>query len=181
LETYAHILDYLPNGRATEHGFHREPVALAIGESELKLLELVTRPGTPLTVGSRIPLVPLGGVAPPIDHVRRRLAYSELTTAARAQLPEALERVVASDSGRFLRLFNEAPAVSRRFNLLELLPGVGKRTMLHIVEERRRGPYGSFAELETRIHQSRPDRWIVARITQELEGAPDKYRLFVPP
>lgn len=181
METYAHILDYLPNGRATEHGFHREPLALALGESELKLLELVSRPSQPLTVGSRIPLVPLNGVAPPIDHVRRRLAYPELTTAARAQLPEALERVVQSDAPRFLRLFNEAPAVSRRFNLLELLPGVGKRTMLHIVEERRRGPYGSFADLESRIHHERPDRWVVARIAQELEGAPDKYRLFVPP
>jgi putative nucleotide binding protein len=37
LESYAYILDYLPTGRQTERGFHREPVALAIGESELKL------------------------------------------------------------------------------------------------------------------------------------------------
>ncbi|MCI4334991.1 MAG: DUF655 domain-containing protein [Thermoplasmata archaeon] len=181
MESYAHILDYLPTGRASEHGFRREPVGLAVGENELKLLELVARPGQVLSVGSRIPLLPMDGVAPPIDHVRRRLAYGELTTSARAQLPEALERVVAADPARYLRLFNEAPAVSRRFNLLELLPGVGKRTMLAIVEERRRGPFQSFAELESRLRLSRPDRWVAARIAQEMEGAPDKYRLFVPP
>ncbi|MCI4364041.1 MAG: DUF655 domain-containing protein [Thermoplasmata archaeon] len=181
METYAHILDYLPNGRATEHGFHREPVALAVGEHELKLLELIPRPGVALTPGSRIPLVPLNGVAPPIDHVRRRLGYPELSTSARTLLPEALERIVRSDPARFLRLFNEAPAVSRRFNLLELLPGIGKKTMLAIVEERRKGAFDSFEALEARMHITRPERRVVARIEQEMEGPPDKYRLFVAP
>jgi putative nucleotide binding protein len=181
VETYAHILDYLPNGRATEHGFHREPVALAVGESELKLLELIPRPGIALSPGGRIPLVPLNGVAPPIDHVRRRLGYPELSTSARTLLPEALEKIVRADPGRFLKLFNEAPAVSRRFNLLELLPGIGKKTMLAIVEERRKGPFESFEALETRTHITRPERRVVARIEQEMEGAPDKYRLYVAP
>ena len=43
MESYAYILDYLPGGRQTDRGFHREPVALAVGETELKLFELVPR------------------------------------------------------------------------------------------------------------------------------------------
>jgi putative nucleotide binding protein len=181
VESYAQLLDYLPNGRQTERGFHREPLALALGESELKLLELVPKPVTPLVAGQRIALVPIEGVPPPIDHVRRRLSYDELTVAARAELPAALERIVRANEPRFLRFFNEAPAVSRRFHLLELLPGIGKKTMQQIVDERKRAPFSSFADMEARLHLKSPELLIVGRIGQELSGVEDKYRLFVAP
>jgi len=181
MESYAYILDYLPNGRQTEHGFHREPLALAIGEAELKLFELVPRPGARLAPGDRIPLLPAAGVVPPIDHVRRRLAYDELTVSARTELTTALEAIVRANAPRYLRFFNEAPAVSRRFHLLELLPGIGKKTMQQIVDERRRAPFQSFAEIETRLHLKNPERLVVGRIEQELSGIDDKYRLFVAP
>lgn len=181
MENFARILDYLPNGRQTERGFHREPLALALGEDELKLLELVPRPGAVLAAGQRIPLVPVAGAAPPIDHVRRRLGYDELTVSARTELTNALEAIVKENEARYLRVFNEAPAVSRRFHLLELLPGIGKKTMQQIVDERRRAPFQSFADIESRLHLKSPERLIVGRIEQELSGADDKYRLFVAP
>jgi len=181
VETFAYVLDYLPTGRSTERGFHREPVALAIGEAELKLFELIPRPGAALAAGARIPLPGGPGTASPIDHVRRRIGYPDLTTSARTELSTVLERIVRSEGGRFLRFFNEAPAVSRRFHLLELLPGIGKKTMEAIVEERRRAPFASFEELESRVHVKAPERLIVGRIEQELMGVDDKYRLFVAP
>ena len=181
MESYAYILDYLPNGRQTERGFHREPLALALGESELKLFELVPRIGAKLVPGSRVPLVPIEGAPPPIDHVRRRIGYDELTVSARTELTQALETIVKANSARYLRFFNEAPAVSRRFHLLELLPGIGKKTMQQIVDERRRAPFQSFEEIESRLHLKTPERLIVARIEQELSGVEDKYRLFVAP
>jgi len=181
VENYAYILDYLPNGRQTERGYHREPLALAIGEDELKLFELVPRPGVKLVAGSRIPLVPLAGAPPPIDHVRRRIGYDELTVAGRSDLPATLEKVVRANEPKYLRFFNEAPAVSRRFHLLELLPGIGKKTMQQIVDERKRAPFASFADLEQRCHVKGPEKLIVARIEQELSGVEDKYRLFVAP
>jgi putative nucleotide binding protein len=181
VENYAYILDYLPTGRQTERGFHREPLALAVGETELKLFELVPRPGAQLVPGSRVPLLPQGGVPPPIDHVRRRVGFEELTVAARTELSTALEAIVKANEPRYLRFFNESPAVSRRFHLLELLPGIGKKTMQQIVEERRRAPFASFRELEARLHLKNPERLIVGRIEQELSGVEDKYRLFVAP
>ncbi len=181
MESYAYILDYLPHGRQTEHGFHREPLALAVGETELKLFELVPRPGASLAAGSRVPLAATPGSPSPIDHVRRRIGHDELTVSARAELPAALEKIVRSNAPRFLRFFNEAPAVSRRFHLLELLPGIGKKTMQQIVDERRRAPFQSFEEIETRLHIKNPEQLLVGRIIQELSGVDDKYRLFVAP
>ncbi len=180
MEQYAHILDVLPNGRPTDRGFHREPLALAVGDDELKLFELVPRAGTALVAGQRIPLLPQGTSPSAIDHVRRRLGYDELTVAARTELPVALEAIVRENPERYVRFFNEAPAVSRRFHLLELLPGIGKKTMQQIVDERRRAPFRSFAELDQRLGLKGAERLIVARIEQELSGEDDKYRLFVP-
>jgi putative nucleotide binding protein len=179
VEQYAHILDVLPNGRQTDHGFHREPLVLAVGDDELKLFELVPRPGAALAPGQRVALLAPPGTVPAIDHVRRRLGYDELTVAGRAELPAALEAIVRENAARYLRFFNEAPAVSRRFHLLELLPGIGKKTMQQIVDERRRAPFRSFAEIEERLGLKNPERLIVARIEQELSGVDDKYRLFV--
>lgn len=181
MERYTYLLDVLPNGRPTERGFHREPLALGVGETELKLLELVPRPGAALIVGARVALLPIDGAPPPIDHVRRRLTHGELTPTGRAELPAALERIVRSDPPRFLRFFNEAPAVSRRFHLLELLPGIGKKTMLAVVEERGKAPFQSFEDLAARTHLKSPERLLVARIEAELSGVDDKYRLFVAP
>ncbi|HZY92647.1 MAG TPA: DUF655 domain-containing protein [Thermoplasmata archaeon] len=181
MESYAYILDYLPGGRQSDRGYHRETIALAIGENELKLLELIPKPGAVLTVGERIALLPPPGTVPVIDHVRRRVGYPDLTAAARSELPAALEKAVRADPAKFLRFFNEAPAVSRRFHLLELLPGIGKKTMQAILEERRRAPFTSFEELERRLHLKGPERLIVGRIEQELSGVDDKYRLFVAP
>lgn len=181
MENYAIILDYLPNGRQTERGFHREPLALAVGEDELKLFELVPRPSAVLAPGMRVSLVPVAGTPSPIDHVRRRVGYDELTVSARTELTPALEAVVKRHSDRYLRFFNEAPAVSRRFHLLELLPGIGKKTMQLIVDERKTAPFTTFEDLESRVHVKNPERLIVGRIEQELSGVEDKYRLFVAP
>ena len=181
MENFAIILDYLPNGRQTERGFHREPLALAIGEDELKLFELVPRPSAALSAGTRVSLVPVAGTPSPIDHVRRRIGYDELTVAGRTELSAALEAIVKRHGERYLRFFNEAPAVSRRFHLLELLPGIGKKTMQQIVDERKSAPFTSFEDIETRVHLKGPERLIVGRIEQELSGVEDKYRLFVAP
>jgi putative nucleotide binding protein len=181
LESFVIILDYLPNGRQTERGYHREPLALGVGETELKLLELVPRMGTALVPGSRVPLASEPGAPSPIDHVRRRIGRDEMTSAGRTELEAALLKIVRADAPRYLRFFNEAPAVSRRFHLLELLPGIGKKTMLAIVEERKRGPFKDFADLEQRLHLKTPELLIVGRIELEMGGVDDKYRLFVAP
>ncbi|MCI4330394.1 MAG: DUF655 domain-containing protein [Thermoplasmata archaeon] len=169
----------MPNGRQTERGFHREPISLGIGETELKLFELLPRAGATLTAGARVPLTSTPEHPSPIEFVRRRVGYSDLTSTARTELPVVLEKIVRSDEPRYLRFFNESPSVSRRFHLLELLPGIGKKTMQAIVDERRSRPFSTFADLELRMHLKNPERLIVGRIEQELSGVEDKYRLFV--
>jgi putative nucleotide binding protein len=183
MERYAWVLDFLPGGRTSERLPAREPVALGVGQDELKLLEIVLRPGATVQPQQRLALLPPEGAtspAPPVDHVRRRVGFPELTTAARAELPHALEEVVRASPERFLRFYNEAPAISRRFHMLELLPGIGKKTMWEVVEERKKKPFESFADLEARTRLKTAVQAVAARIEKELSGEEEKYRLFVP-
>ncbi len=183
MERYAWVLDLLPSGRSTDRGPHKEAIAIAVGQEELKLLEIVLRSAAPLPPLTRLSLIPPEGsqVPPmPVDHVRRRIGFSELTTAARAELPHALEEIVKASPERFLRVYNEAPSISRRFHMLELLPGIGKKTMWEVIEERKKKPFASFEDIETRTRLKTPILSIVGRIEKELSGEEEKYRLFVP-
>ena len=64
-------------------------------------------------------------------------------------------------------------------HVLELLPGLGKKHMWEIVEERRVEPFKSFDDLKKRV-KLLPDplKIIVKRINSELQGK-EKYYLFV--
>jgi putative nucleotide binding protein len=181
VERFAYVLDVLPAGRSGDRPGHKDPLAIAVGCDEFKLLEVVLKPGATVRVGDQIPLVVEPGIPPgPADHVRKRISFAELTSAARAELPAALEQIVKESPERFLRFFNEAPAISRRFHMLELLPGIGKKTMWTIVEERKRQPFTSLREIEERGKLKHPEKTLVARIEQELSHEDEKYRLFVP-
>ncbi|MBI3190755.1 DUF655 domain-containing protein, partial [archaeon] len=59
-------------------------------------------------------------------------------------------------------------------------PGVGKKHLMDILEERRKKPFDSFEDLKQRVRQfSDPAKAIVSRIMQELEGN-EKYYIFTP-
>ena len=82
----------------------------------------------------------------------------------------------------FVKFFNEAPAISTRFHVLELLPGLGKKMMHEILDERRKKPFTSFKEMCDRINFLRsPDKLISKRIELELTDPEQKYRIFTRP
>ena len=62
----------------------------------------------------------------------------------------------------------------------ELLPGLGKKTMWAIIEERKKSLFESFEDLETRVTSlHKPDQLIARRIEDELSDPDQKYHLFV--
>ena len=70
--------------------------------------------------------------------------------------------------------------ISTRYHTLELLPGLGKKTLVAVLQEREKKPFGSFKDLEERVsalHQ--PEKLIVKRIEQEMADPAQKYKLFV--
>lgn len=180
MEDYARILDYLPQGLPDDKKFHREPAAYALGEDQLKLFELVPKPSVSLTPGDRVYIGKDLDLRQEILHVKRRISFSELTHAAQSELPTVVMGIIKAKEPRFVQFFNEAQAITTRFHMLELLPGLGKKTMWSIIEERKKGAFKDFADLSHRVplaHQI--EKLIAKRIEEELANPEEKYRLFV--
>jgi len=180
LEDFARILDYIPQGLPDERSFKREPIAYALGEDEFKLFELIPKPDANLLVGDRIYIGKDPEQRQEILHVKRRISYMDLTHAARSELPFVIHDIVMSREERFVQFFNEAQAITTRYHMLELLPGLGKKTMWSIIEERKREKFKNFEDLAKRVPTlHHPDKLVCNRIESELSDPSQKYHLFV--
>lgn len=180
MEDYARILDYLPQGMPDEKKFKRESVAYAIGDDQFKLFELVPKDNINMAVGDKVYIGKDLDLRQEILHVKRRISFNELTNSAQSELHFVIMQIVKAHEPRFVRFFNEAQAITTRFHMLELLPGLGKKTMWSIIEERKKGPFKDFADISQRVplaHQI--EKLVAKRIEQELANPDEKYRLFV--
>jgi len=180
LEDYAYILDYLAQGLPTNTFNKREPLCYALGESEFKLFELVPIEKAIINIGERVYIGKDSATRDKISHVKRRVGYNELTHAAQAEMEFVVLDIVKANEGRFVTFFNKAESISTKKHMLEELPGLGKKTMWAIVEERKKGAFTNFEDLVKRVPSVKhPEKLVSKRIEIELSDPGQKYRLFV--
>ncbi|MCC6017831.1 MAG: DUF655 domain-containing protein [Candidatus Verstraetearchaeota archaeon] len=177
-ENYAYVLDFLPYGHPlTEKSlFKSEPIAQVIGADYFVLLEVVIRPN--VSVAPRELLYIGKGVRDKVLRIKRKITYNDLTATAKDELLNVLDIIVTQQEKKFVNFFNTAGALTTRMHSLELLPGIGKKHLWIILEERRVKPFESFEDIRLRAKISDPKKLIIKRIISELIGE-DKYRLFV--
>ncbi len=181
-EEYAIILDFLPEGKPTE--VKREPIAQAVGIKYFVLLELVPKRNVFLEPLEKVYIGK--GFREKIEYIKKRIRYDELTSLAKDNLEDAVKKIIEEDEKRFIDFFNNAKPINVRIHQLELLPGIGKRLLYEILEERKKKPFESFKDIKDRI-KSIPDpkRIILERILMEIKGEERsgrlKWRLFVAP
>ncbi|MEK6927846.1 MAG: DUF655 domain-containing protein [Nanoarchaeota archaeon] len=174
-EDNAIILDYLPYGYPM--GGRGQPVAQAIGEKTLILLELVPRRGITLEPKEKVYIGP--DKRDKIYFISGRLPREKLTETAKIQLQEFVESLVAEQEKRFIDFFNSAQAINTRLHQLELLPGLGKKHTKEIIETREQKPFESFEDMRARL-KSLPDpkKVIEKRLIEELLER-QRFNLFV--
>ena len=182
MEDYVYVLDYLPKGRGDLPPHKRHPLVYGIGENQFTLLELVPKNDASFTVGERIYVGKDSEKRTKIAKIKGRVNYEDMTSSAHGEMQYVIQDIVNDKKERFIKFFNEAPAISTRFHVLELLPGLGKKMMHDILEERKKKPFTSYEEMCERIDFLRaPDRLIAKRIELELTDPNQKYRLFTRP
>ncbi|HHV24177.1 MAG: DUF655 domain-containing protein [Methanosarcina sp.] len=181
-EEYAWVLDYLPYGKSVDGiaSFQQKPLVQAVGDKKFTLMELVPKNGVVPEIQSRVYIGP--GDRNEIDHVKQRIGYSDLTTGANLELPFILEACVRYQEARFVKFFNAAHPITTRLHMLDLLPGIGKKILWAIIDERKKGDFKSFQDIRERIPSLYdPVKVITSRIEEELKDDFIKYRLFTTP
>ncbi|MEM2192738.1 MAG: DUF655 domain-containing protein [Candidatus Hadarchaeales archaeon] len=173
------VLDFLPQGHPSDpRPLHlKEPIVQVLGDTFFTLLEVIPLKGVTFNVLDEIFIGK--GEREKIDRVKRRIAYEDLTSAAKTELPRAISLLVDKHPERFVDFFNKAGPITTRFHQLELIPGVGKKIMWTILQESEKAPFSDFKDLEKRVRGfNDPKQAVVKRIEMELRGE-DKYSVFV--
>jgi putative nucleotide binding protein len=153
------------------------PIAQAIGEQNLSLLELIPRREATLEIGERVYIGE--GKRDKIYYILGRLKREKLTESAKKQLEEFIKKIVKEREQEFVEFFNKAEAINKRMHQLELLPGLGKKYMKEILDARKEKPFESFSDIAKKIANfPTPEKAIERRIFQELTEF-ERYNLFV--
>lgn len=178
-EDVAWILDYLPYGHLDDPRpvYQKKPLVQAVGERNFVLIEMVPKEGVVPKSQDRVYIG--DGDRTVIDHVKRRIGYKDLTHGAQVELPFIIEKIILGQEPRFVEFFNQAYPITTRLHMLELLPGIGKKLMWAIIEERKKGKFSSFKELIERIRGLHaPEKILAHRVIDELKDEQVKYRVF---
>lgn len=176
-EEYAYVLDYLQFGRpAPDKPRHLAlPTVQVLGESYFTLLEAEVRAGGQAILHERVYIGK--DRREKINRIIGRIGYTDLTANAKAELLPVLEKLITNQEARFVSFFNNSQAITPRMHSLELLPGIGKKSMWQIINAREKKAFTSFKDIQDRTSISDPTKVIAKRILDELTGG-EKYRIF---
>ena len=178
-EDYAIVLDFLPNGYPFDKTpIHKKnPIVQAIGKTSFVLLELVPKKDVHVQPYEEIYIGE--GKREKIHHILGRLDIEKLTATAKAELEFVIKEIIKKEEMEFIKFFNDAQPLTTRMHQLELLPGLGKRHMWDIIEERKDNSFKNYADLKKRIKlMPDPEKIILKRILSEISGK-EKHKIFV--
>lgn len=179
-EENAYVLDFLPHGKpgfrpTGRAGYHAGALIQCVGEDFFTILEALVKEGLVLKPGDRVHVGKESREA--VTYIIGRVGFEELSASAKAELSTVISKIVANREKWFVNFFNTARAITPRMHALELVPGIGKKYMWQVINERQRKPFESFEDLQKRTELPNPVKLITKRVMEELEGD-SKYRLF---
>jgi len=174
-DDYAIILDYLPYGYPISG--KSTPIAQAVGEKSLILLELVPRRGVSLEQKEKVYIGP--EKRDKIHYIAGRLPVEKITESAKTLLHEYVAGIVDEQEKKFVGFFNNAQAINTRLHQIELLPGFGQKHTKEIIRAREEKEFKSFEDIRKRTNNiPDPKKAIERRIFEELSEK-QRFHLFV--
>ena len=169
------VLDVLPHGRTADDRpqYEKEPLAFVLDSADYALYEL-TLDGAELSIGDRLDVYN----SPQVGRTTE-IEYDDLPRGASSELEYVIEDLVAENETEFVDFYNDAQPITLRLHQLNLLPGIGKKLRNDVLDARKRRPFESFEDLETRIDGlHNPREVLVERIIEEIREDELKYCIF---
>lgn len=171
-EEWVRVLTERPPDRDEEESRYIQ----VVGESRFTLLELAPADSANLSPGDRVAIE-----SEDITRVHRRLTYQTLTQAAQDSLKATIEDIITANEQQLIDFYNNAQPIGLRKHQLDVLAGIGDTRREAIIDERRRGPFADFADLEARVDSLHdPQTLLVERVLTELSEVEEiRYKLLV--
>ncbi len=181
MEDYAYVVDYLPDGRPDSKDYQHESMVLALGKDEFKLFELIPKEDKNFLVGDKVYIGKDSDKREKVKHVKSRISWDDLTHAAQSEAPYIIDDIIDEEEEEFLKFYNNAHPITKKYHMLQLLPGLGKKKMNAILDERKKnGEFESFNDLIDRVSLvHKPKKLIKERIMEELKDDDIKYKVWV--
>lgn len=171
------VLDFLARGKVSEP--KDEPMAQVLGDKYFSLLEVVLRDGEEAEPGDTIYIG--SGKREKVKYIKKSITIGELTTSAKDELEERLDELIEKNEDQFVDFFNNSGPITPRMHQLEALPGVGKKHMWEVIDERKVEEFESLEDLKERVPLlPDPEKMIKERIMDELRGETKHYLFTVP-
>jgi len=178
-EEVAIVLDFLPNGYPFDtRPMHRKTaIVQALGKEHFLLLELVPKKGIFLQPYDEVYMGE--GKRDKIHHIIGKIPAEKLTQTAQTELNAIVEELIDKDEKKFVEFFNKSQPINTRRHQIQLLPGIGKKHMIDILEKRAEKPFESFEDIKERVKLiPDPKKLVIKRILMEIRGE-DKYKIFL--
>ncbi|MCP4762667.1 MAG: DUF655 domain-containing protein [archaeon] len=178
--TTIYVLDILAHGHIDQNkrGGRENPIIQSIEMPGFNLFEMYYNKSIDLKVQEKVVLNrdPSGKVG----KVKKRLKYHGLTQTSKELLQNTIEQHIEENEEIYISFLNRAGPITKKRHTLNLLPGIGQKSMWEILDARKKKDFESFTDFQERINSVKSIKNLIAkRILNEIIDDEAKHTVFV--
>ncbi len=143
-----------------------------VGEEHFKLLRVQLANDVVINGLDRVSLET--GLRRKVVRILTTIKYDELLDESMEMLENAVKKIVLMREPEWVEFLNKAGLLTHKVHTLELLPGISRKKVALILEERDSRPFTSFKDFKERVGVD-PLESISKKIVEEMRGEAKKY------
>ena len=173
-----YILDILQHGGVDKAGHQWSPIAQIVEGSKFQLYEIRLNKSriAERKLQEKIIVTENQNI---FERIQRKITFLDLTPTSSSTLDLVIGQYVNENEPRFIEFINKSGPITIKRHSLEILPGIGKKLMWEIINNRERPPFTSFDDLHSRVPGFKPVETFTRRIVDEIRDDELKHYLFV--
>ncbi len=173
-----YILDILQHGGVDKAGHQWNPIAQIVEGSKFQLYEIRLNKSriADRKLQEKIIVNENQNI---FERIQRKITFLDLTPTSSSTLDLVIGQYVNENEPRFIEFINKSGPITIKRHSLEILPGIGKKLMWEIINNRERPPFASFEDLHSRVPGFKPVETFTKRIVDEIRDDELKHYLFV--